>query len=596
MEEYKISVIVPCYNTENYLEECLNSVLTQTLQEIEVICVDDCSTDTTAEMLKKYAAGDVRVKTIFFQTNQGSGPARNAAMKQARGKYIAFMDPDDLYPDANVLAALYAKAEENEALICGGNMQMFKPGETPVYWGATDVFKTEGFADFASYKFIAGFPRFIYRADFLKKSGADFPPYRRRQDPVFLAKAMSVAGRFYMVPIVSYLYRRSYKKVSWNYEKYLGAVLSFKDCFEIYRQKSYWRHMAEEISDLQHFYRKIKFDNSLTNEEKNKLYEIVHQAETLIDYQQVRQYDKKIQKLDKLPVFFKNKQADGTREFYLFGKKIFSCKKHLQKIKLGVSYNLFDGEELLADSIRAIRSEVDYVNVVYQDVSNFGNPAETDLAAFLADLQKQGLVDEIVKYEPDLKKKASYNERQKRNLGLKYAAKRKCTHFISMDTDELYQAAQLRRAKEYLAGRGKKADATLVGIYAYVQKPTYRIVEPVDGYVSFIVKIKRGICLGRRNPFYPAITDPTRVIGGAKKFWVFPREIVVMHHMAYVRKDLHKKYKNSSFNDSPKTAYQTRLERIMAVENFKLGDTFEGKQVCQVENMFNIKDWSCGTE
>lgn len=591
MSVCKVSVIIPCYNTETYLAECMDSILSQTLQDIEIICVDDCSTDQTVQILNQYAQQDKRIKIILLKENKGSGFARNEGIKKASGEYLAFMDPDDLYPDANVLETIYTKAKENNALICGGNLQIFKTNESPVYWGCLNIFTSEGFAVFKDYKYIAGYCRLIYQRDMIKKAGVLFPDYRRRQDPVFLAKAMAVAKKFYMVPIVTYLYRRSYKKVAWNYEKYHGAVLSFKDCFEIYAQEGYWQHMAEEFGDLKQFYRKIKFDNNLSEKEKMELLTLIKQVEGLIDYSKVRQYDNKIDGIDKFPVFFKNKQADGTKEFYLFGKKIFQYRKKEQKIKLGVSYNLFDGEELLEASIRSIRSEVDYINVVYQNISNVGNKADIDLTKFLEDFKNRGLIDEYIAYEPNLNKRALYNEKKKRNLGLKYAAKRKCTHFISMDTDEFYEAEQLHQAKEYLATKGKKIDATIVGIYGYVQKPIYRFVEPVDGYVSFIIKIKRGICMGKRNPYYPVITDPSRVIGGTKKFWVFPREMVAMHHMAYVRKDLHKKYKNSSFNDSPKTAYKARLERILAIENFKYGDTFEGKKVCKVENLFKIESW-----
>lgn len=590
MSVCKVSVIIPCFNVEKYLAECINSILLQTLQDIEIICVDDCSTDKTVQILQQYAQRDKKVKIILLKENKGSGPARNEGIKHASGEYLAFMDPDDLYPDANVLETLYIKAKENNALICGGNLQAFKPGKSPVYWDCLNTFSSEGFASFEDYKYIAGYCRLIYQRDMIKKAAVSFPDYRRRQDPVFLAKAMAVAKKFYMVPIVTYLYRRAYKKVAWNYEKYYGAVLSFKDCFEIYAQEGYWQHMAEEFADLKQFYHKIKLDNNLSEEEKTGLLTLIKQVEGLIDYSKVRQYDKKIQKLNKLPVFFKNKQADGTREFYMFGRKIFTYKKKRCQIKLGVSYNLFDGEELLPASIQALRSEVDYINVIYQDVSNYGNKTQTDLTEFLKDLKQQGLIDEYIKYEPNLKKKGSFNERKKRNLGLKYAAKYKCTHFISMDTDEFYQAEQLKKAKEYLATKGKNIECSIVSIYTYVQKPIYRIAEPVDGYVSFIVKIKRGLRFGKRNPFYPAVTDPTRIVGCAKRFRIFPRETIVMHHMAYVRKDLHKKYQNSSFNDSPITSYSNRLERISAIENFKPGDLFEGQKVYTVDNIFQIEE------
>ncbi len=103
-----VTIIIPVYNTEKYLDECLNSVLKQTLQEIEVICVNDGSTDGSAEVLDKYAEKDDRVQ-IITQNNRGLSEARNAGMDKARGEYCIFLDSDDfLAPDA--LEKLYFEA------------------------------------------------------------------------------------------------------------------------------------------------------------------------------------------------------------------------------------------------------------------------------------------------------------------------------------------------------------------------------------------------------------------------------------------------------------------------------------------------------
>ena len=122
----KISVIVPVYNQAPYLAECLDSVLAQTLRDIEVVCVDDGSTDGSGRMLDDYAARDSRVKVIH-QANAGAGPARNVGMDVAKGDFLAFMDPDDLYPDDGVLADLYSAAVANGAKICGGSFMEFLP-------------------------------------------------------------------------------------------------------------------------------------------------------------------------------------------------------------------------------------------------------------------------------------------------------------------------------------------------------------------------------------------------------------------------------------------------------------------------------------
>ena len=109
MEEIKISVIIPVYNAEKYLARCLDSALEQMSEGLEVICVDDGSTDKSPEILAAYSARDSRLR-VFRQNNRYAGNARNRGMEQAGGKYLAFLDADDYYlPGA--ISALYEQAE-----------------------------------------------------------------------------------------------------------------------------------------------------------------------------------------------------------------------------------------------------------------------------------------------------------------------------------------------------------------------------------------------------------------------------------------------------------------------------------------------------
>ena len=90
----KISVVIPVYNVEKYLEQCLDSVIAQSFEDIEVICVNDGSTDSSLEILKRYANNDSRIK-IISQKNKGAGAARNVGIENAAGEYVYFMDSDD---------------------------------------------------------------------------------------------------------------------------------------------------------------------------------------------------------------------------------------------------------------------------------------------------------------------------------------------------------------------------------------------------------------------------------------------------------------------------------------------------------------------
>lgn len=105
----KISVIVPVYNAQDYLERCLNSIINQTLKEIEIICINDYSSDNSLKILENYAKNDKRIKIINHKQNGGESKARNTGLENVHGEYIAFVDNDDEI-DLDFYEKLYKKA------------------------------------------------------------------------------------------------------------------------------------------------------------------------------------------------------------------------------------------------------------------------------------------------------------------------------------------------------------------------------------------------------------------------------------------------------------------------------------------------------
>ena len=108
----KISLIIPVYNVEQYLPECLDSCINQTLNEIEILCIDDCSKDGSVKIIKKYCKKDPRIKLISHDVNKGLGAARNTGIENARGEYIWFIDSDD-FIDLNSCQLFYDNAHNN---------------------------------------------------------------------------------------------------------------------------------------------------------------------------------------------------------------------------------------------------------------------------------------------------------------------------------------------------------------------------------------------------------------------------------------------------------------------------------------------------
>ena len=111
MSEPKISIIIPVYNVEKYLRECLDSCINQTLQDIEIICVDDCSPDNSIKILEEYQQKDSRIKIFRHAINKNLGAARNTGLANATGEYVWFIDSDD-YIDTKACQILYDAIKE----------------------------------------------------------------------------------------------------------------------------------------------------------------------------------------------------------------------------------------------------------------------------------------------------------------------------------------------------------------------------------------------------------------------------------------------------------------------------------------------------
>lgn len=225
----KISIIIPVYNNGEHLREALNSVFTQTLEEIEVICVNDGSTDQSMDILSEYEEKYKNIQVIH-QRNQGSGVARNKGMKAAKGKYIAFLDGDDFFFDCDVLLKLYENAENHGVKISGGSACNYRDGiYTFEGLRAGNIFKKDELVTYKDFQAFCGFWKFIYRRDFLLDNEIFFPPYKRCQDPPFFVRAMILSEKFYATKNIVYCYRKEHKVVRFNEEKIIDYACGIRD-------------------------------------------------------------------------------------------------------------------------------------------------------------------------------------------------------------------------------------------------------------------------------------------------------------------------------------------------------------------------------
>lgn len=123
---HKIAVIIPVYNNAEYLSQCLDSVINQTEKDIEIICIDDCSTDNSLDILKNYEKKDTRIKVISLLKNGGVSNARNIGLESINSKYVAFLDSDDFIESNFCKLLLNNILTKHSDLACGGHCKVNK--------------------------------------------------------------------------------------------------------------------------------------------------------------------------------------------------------------------------------------------------------------------------------------------------------------------------------------------------------------------------------------------------------------------------------------------------------------------------------------
>lgn len=237
----KVSVVVPVYNQEKYLERCLDSILGQTLTEIEIILVDDGSTDATPEILSRYQQKDERI-TILRQQNQYAGVARNNGLKSAQGEYVIFWDSDDYFPE-DALEVLYDEITRCDADICVGEAIKMDMSDGTVKengcinWSRVPEkrpFSKEDIPQFIfNFAIIVPWNK-LYKRSFLIDNDLKFSRLRNAEDMYFVMTAFVAAEKITVVDkIVAYYQFRNEGSLSNNFFKdrdtLLNVFLEVKD-------------------------------------------------------------------------------------------------------------------------------------------------------------------------------------------------------------------------------------------------------------------------------------------------------------------------------------------------------------------------------
>ena len=197
----KVSIIIAVYNVEPYLRRSLDSVCNQTLDDIEIICINDASTDNSLEILREYEQKDKRVKVINLEQNSGAAVARNKGLDVATGEYLGFVDPDDEIV-LNFYEELYKKAKEEDADIVKCKRKNINVDGTVYYTKLNDIIKEKG-----KYYFSFEWQTAIYRHQIIIDNNIRFPEEcRKAQDIVFLSRVVFKADKLVLIDNVEYIY------------------------------------------------------------------------------------------------------------------------------------------------------------------------------------------------------------------------------------------------------------------------------------------------------------------------------------------------------------------------------------------------------
>ena len=292
----KVSVIVPVYNVEKYLRKCLDSVVNQTLEDIEIICIDDGSTDGSGAILDEYAQKDKRIKVIH-QENQGLGAARNVGIDLAKGEYIGFVDSDD-FIELSCLEKVYSKIEETSSDLCLFGIYRYNSILKIPEEG--DSFNLSHYGENVSqicrYTNIkkALFTRFsacakLYQTDFVKKNKLYFPVGIYFEDVFPHIRNMVLAQKICFFDENLYYYRANRTESIMNDPKKEKKKIS--DLFTVIDSVYHFLQQRKIYSDLQNefidylleqtSYHKIHTALQFKDQFKKRCVEIVKQYELL---------------------------------------------------------------------------------------------------------------------------------------------------------------------------------------------------------------------------------------------------------------------------------------------------------------------------
>ena len=341
----KVSIVIPVYNVEKYLPQCLDSVINQTLEDIEIICINDCSPDNSIKILNEYAEKDSRIKVIDLKENGGVSNARNIAMDAAQGKYIMCLDPDDWYePDACETAYLQIENNNNDFVVFGLYNYYEETGQK-VFSTKTRVFKSiigisqATVADIENvFRASAEVWYKIYRKNFLKENNIKLDS-RSFEGQTWNIRIYAYAKSFSYIdkPLYNYRVRNdSLTSISTNWENLIdrkeAAYEMFKEFDFPNKQKVQAHYIIFLVNTILLFFK--RFGDKLDIETKNLFYNEAKRFLTILDSENDIKAIKDNIDYSTLKAIIKYRNYWEYNIFYSIKNKLFSVKNGKHHIEI----------------------------------------------------------------------------------------------------------------------------------------------------------------------------------------------------------------------------------------------------------------------
>jgi len=237
---FLLSFVVPCYNAERYLQRCLDSIYRCGLEEdvYEVLCVDDCSTDGTGEILKRNEKSHNNLRVVTHEVNKGWGAPRNTGIKLVNGRYLWFVDADDVIVGQEIRMAVGKADTQSLDVLCFNYCRVDDAGKVlsrSLVFGDTDVENGYSFVKKVFGTSIVhhmGYVwRFLYRTEYLRNNKILFPEKVCWEDTVFMPKSLLDAKRVASISDVLYAYRVNVDSISSTFGRVYPAKLIYEFAF-----------------------------------------------------------------------------------------------------------------------------------------------------------------------------------------------------------------------------------------------------------------------------------------------------------------------------------------------------------------------------